>query len=76
MSGVLNETYDSVRFQKGHDNITGLILDLKALKVLKAFTRLPYSNVKIVTSKIGPWCWFDLWIGIGSWPSGHHGIIT
>ena len=46
MSGVLNETYDSVPFSKGHDNITGLLLKvtLKSLKQISKFSFEPNTK--------------------------------
>ena len=51
-------TYYWVRFQEG----------MATSQVYSSpFTRLPYSNVKIVTFKIWPWCCFSLHIFMRFW---------
>ena len=54
MSGVLNETYDSVRFQKGMGNITGLLLALHKVAIFQCQNRY-FQNLALVLVRFVDW---------------------
>ena len=54
MSGVLNETYDSVPFSKGHGNITGLLLALHKAAIFQCQNRY-FQNLALVLVRHVDW---------------------